>query len=292
MTRVVKFEDYKKSQEFVENFVERLINQSIKESKEESAITEIANKLQKDIKFNYSLIFTFGAGINAMYPIVMHLLKNSNLNVELTTENVVLLTITAIAIAYLEEKKNKTGETSIVCDICNSKGLIQTEIGEEKCHNCKGKGSVQSLVTKKDTDTLLAELKFKGIGDGIVKKLVNCILSIGGFLKMIFRNASLIIGNLVDLFAYTSLLIPTMNAISGIIDASNLTLETLPMDIARNLLVFGVGVGTMLAKRGYEWISKKVTDFLKSKNIIKGNQPTELRGIESQIGKDEIINEQ
>jgi len=109
---------------------------------------------------------------------------------------------------------------------------------------------------------------------------------------MIFKHASLIVSNFVDLFAYTSLLIPTMNAISGIIDASNLTLETLPMDIARNLLVFGVGVGTMLAKRGYEWISKKVTDFLKSKNIIKGNQPTELRGIESQIGKDEIINEQ
>lgn len=292
MTRVVKFQDYKKSQDFLEEFVERLINQSIKESKEESAITKIAKQLQKDINFNYSLIFTFGAGINAMYPIVMHLLKNSNLNVELTVENVVLLTITAVAIAYLEEKKNKTGEQSIVCDTCNSEGSIQTEVGQETCQKCSGKGSIQSLVTKKDTDTLLAELKFKGIGDGIVKKLVNCILSIGGFLKMIFRHASLIISNFVDLFAYTSLLIPTMNAISGIINASNLTLETLPMDIARNLLVFGIGVGTMLAKRGYEWISKKIGDFLRSKNLIKDKQPTELRGIESQFSKDEIINEQ
>ena len=292
MTRVVKFEDYKKSQEFVENFVERLINQSIKESKEESAITEIANKLQKDIKFNYSLIFTFGAGINAMYPIVMHLLKNSNLNVELTTENVVLLTITAIAIAYLEEKKNKNGEIELECDSCLSNGYTLVNGEQESCEKCNGSGKIKSLVTKQDTDTLLAELKLRGIGNGIVKKLVKCFVSIGGFLKMIFKHASLIVSNFVDLFAYTSLLIPTMNAISGIIDASNLTLETLPMDIARNLLVFGVGVGTMLAKRGYEWISKKVTDFLKSKNIIKGNQPTELRGIESQIGKDEIINEQ
>jgi hypothetical protein len=292
MTRVVKFEDYKKSQDFLEEFVERLINQSVKESKEESAITKIANQLQKDIKFNYSLIFTFGAGINAMYPIVMHLLKNSNLNVELTTENVVLLTITAIAIAYLEEKKNKTGDLSIVCDICNSKGLIQTEVDEETCHKCSGKGSTQSLVTRNDTDTLLAELKLRGIGNGIVKKLVACFVSIGGFLKMVFKHASLIISNFVDLFAYTSLLIPTMNAISGIINASNLTLETLPMDIAKNLLVFGVGVSTMLAKRGYEWISKKIGDFLRTKNLIKGNEPTELRGIESQIKKDEIINEQ
>lgn len=292
MTRVVKFEDYKKSQEFVENFVEKLINQSIKESKEESAITEIANKLQKDIKFNYSLIFTFGAGINAMYPIVMHLLKNSNLNVELTTENVVLLTITAIAIAYLEEKKNKNGEIELECDSCLSNGYTLVNGEQESCEKCNGSGKIKSLVTKQDTDTLLAELKLRGIGNGIVKKLVKCFVSIGGFLKMIFKHASLIVSNFVDLFAYTSLLIPTMNAISGIIDASNLTLETLPMDIARNLLVFGVGVGTMLAKRGYEWISKKVTDFLKSKNIIKGNQPTELRGIESQIGKDEIINEQ
>jgi hypothetical protein len=291
MTKVVKFADYKKSHDFLEEFVERLINQSLKESKEESAITKIANQLQKDIKFNYSLIFTFGAGINAMYPIVMHLLKNSNLNVELTVENVVLLTITAIAIAYLEEKKNKTGELSIVCDICNSKGSIQTDSGEETCQKCSGKGSTKSLVTRNDTDTLLAELKLRGIGNGIVKKLVTCFVSVGGFLKMIFKHASLIISNFVDLFAYTSLLIPTMNAISGIINASSLTLETLPMDIAKNLLVFGVGVGTMLAKRGYEWISKKITDFLRSKNIIRGNEPTELRGIESQIKKDVIIND-
>ncbi len=295
MNKVLKFTDYKDSITLLEDFVQYLVEEKVHESqKDESTIKKIAEQLQKDLNFNYSLIFTFGAGINAMYPIVTHLLKNSNLNVELTTENIVLLTITGIAIAYLEEKKNKTGEISIDCDSCLATGMMKVT-GEEdtQCHKCGGTGKQKSLVTKVDTDTLLAELKLRGIGNGIVKKLVKCLTSIGEFIKMIFKHAQLIISNFVDLFAYTSLLIPTMNAISSIINLRDLNLENLPMEIAKNLLVFGVGVTTMLAKRGFEWLSKKIKDFLKSKNIISGDNQTELIDIETKMSGDEkIINEQ
>jgi hypothetical protein len=291
MNRVLKFEDYKKSVNLLEDFVNKLLEEKIQESKDESTIKKIANQLQKDLNFNYSLIFTFGAGINAMYPIVLHLLKNANLNVELSLENVVLLTITAVAIAYLEEKKNRTGETYIECD-CLSTGVSKGKDIEQDCQKCGGSGKQESLVTKQDTDTLLAELKLRGLGNGIVKKLVRCLTSIGGFIKTIFKHAGLIISNLVDLFAYTSLLIPTMNAISGIINSHQLNLETLPMEIAKNLLVFGVGVGTILAKRGFEWISKKVTDFLKSKKLL-GYGQDKLIDIETKMkGDNQIINEQ
>lgn len=293
MNRVLKFNDYKSSIDLIENFVNNLIDEKIHESKSESEIKKISTQLQKDLNFNYGLIFTFGSGINAMYPIVTHLLKNSNLNIELSAENIVLLTITAIAIAYLEEKKNKTGDTYIDCDSCLSSGFINQDGSEEECPKCSGQGKQTSIVTKKDTDTLLAELKLRGIGNGIVKKLVKCFVSMGGFIKTIFKHARLIILNFVDLFAYTSLLIPTMNAISGIINMNNLNLETLPIEIAKNLLVFGVGVGTMLAKRGFEWISNKIINFLKSKNLIKGSGDTKLIDIETKMGgNEEIINEQ
>lgn len=293
MNKLLKFDDYRKSVDLLEDFVNKLVEERIHESKDESTIKKIANQLQKDLNFNYSLIFTFGAGINAMYPIVLHLLKNTNLNVDLSLENVVLLTITAVAIAYLEEKKNRTGEVYIECDSCLATGISKIQGQEQDCQKCGGSGKQESLVTKQDTDTLLAELKLRGLGNGIVKKLVKCFTSISGFIKTMFKHANLIIGNFVDLFAYTSLLIPTMNAISGIINAHQLNLENLPMEIAKNLLVFGVGVGTMLAKRGFEWISKKITDFLKSKKLFGYGQDNKLVDIETKMKDDEqIINEQ
>ena len=293
MKKIVKFNDYQKSVTLLEEFVNKLVDEKLHESEiKDKNVKNIAEQLQKDLNFNFGLIFTFGAGINAMYPIVTHLLKNSNLNVEMTLENIVLLTITAIAIAYLEEKKNKTGEVSIDCDSCLGGGLLQNKVGEVQCNKCSGTGQVKSLVTKQDTDTLLAELKLRGLGNGIVKKLVRCFVSLGEFLKMIFKHASLVISNFVDLFAYTSLLIPTMNAISGIINANSLNIENLPMEIAKNLLVFGVGVGTLLAKRGFEWISKKIKDFLQSKNLLGKGKETKLIDIETKVKGSQQINEQ
>lgn len=293
MKKIVKFNDYQKSVNLLEEFVNKLVDEGLHESEiKDKNVRNIAEQLQKDLNFNFGLIFTFGAGINAMYPIVTHLLKNSNLNVEMTLENVVLLTITAIAIAYLEEKKNRTGEVNIDCDSCLGGGLLHNKVGEVECNKCSGTGQIKSLVTKQDTDTLLAELKLRGLGNGIVKKLVRCFVSVGDFLKMIFKHASLVISNFVDLFAYTSLLIPTMNAISGIINANSLNIENLPMEIAKNLLVFGVGVGTILAKRGFEWISKKIKDFLQSKNLLGKGKETKLIDIETKVKGSQQINEQ
>lgn len=293
MKRLVKFSEYQKSINLLEDFVDRLVDERLHESEiKDPNIKNILDQLQKDLKFNYGLILTFGTGINAMYPIVTHLLKNSNLNVELTTENIVMLTITAIAIAYLEEKKNKTGEINIDCDTCLGGGFLQNKLGEVECNKCSGTGQIKSLVTKQDTDTLLAELKLRGLGNGIVKKLVNCFVILGDFLKMIFKHASLVISNFVDLFSYTSLLIPTMNAISGIINYNNLNLESLPLEIGKNLLVFGMGVGTMLAKRGFEWISNKIKDFLRSKNLLGRGKETKLIDIETNMKDSQQINEQ
>jgi hypothetical protein len=310
MNRVLKFNDYKTSVSLLEDFVNRLVDEKLHESKDESTILKIANDLQEKVKFNIQLITTFGTGIAAMYPIVLQLLKNANLNIVISMENVILLTITTIAFIYLEEKKNNSGTAFIDCSHCSSTGLIKTTAGESECQSCAGTGKQSSLVTEKDIGSLKEELRLRGLGNGtsvaqvgrqtqakdiptILVKLINCFKSIRKFLNVIFKHAGYAIGNLVDLFIYTTLLIPTMNGILAVINLNELNIETLPIEIAKNIMVFGLGVGTILAKRGFEWISKKITDFLKSKKLFGYESDNKLIDIKTKLKDNtEIINEQ
>jgi hypothetical protein len=276
MRKILKWEEYEKSAKVWEDFAKLLVDSNIRESKDENKVTEleivkITKQLSKDLRFNYGLIFTFGAGIQAMYPIVLHLIKNSNLNVELTTETVVLMTIAAISVAYLEINKNKSGSAEIICSICNGSGTVTSgevqnleEVDEvESCHHCHGEGKIQSLVTKADAQTMLEELKLKGVGDGIIRKLSSCLVWIGEFVKTAFKGVHYAISSLIDLFGYTAILIPTMNAISALINQNLWTLDNLPQIISGNLLSFGVGIIALLVKRGYDNLANKLSEFIK-----------------------------
>ena len=67
----------------------------------------------------------------------------------------------------------------------------------------------------------------------------------------------------MDMFAYTTLLIPSMNAIDWMIGKYDFNIETLPM----NFLSVGIGVVTFLAKSGFNYL----VDKLKNKLNIKIN---------------------
>lgn len=306
MKRILKYKDHQKSILIAEELIELILNPQLNESKlDDSHIKKILKSLAGDLKFNYSLIFTFGAGIGAMIPIVSNLLKNASLNVELTDENIVLLCITALAITYLEEQKNKTGEHEIECQDCKGQGHnIDCELCdgegcddcEKDCETCKGSGLVKSLVTKEDAKTLLEELKLRGIGNGIVKKLVNCFKSIGNVLKVIFRNTPYIVTGFLDMFGYTSLLLPTMNAISTLIGKYDFNLDNLPI----NLLTVGVGVTSLLAKNSLNYLITRLKDKFNLKVNPDLDKPTVVRpysgeikdGEERDLGKNQLIKEQ
>jgi hypothetical protein len=85
----------------------------INESAPEDNFKEVLSGLSKDLKFNFGLIFTFGAGIKAMYPIVDNLVRNEALKIDLSVESVLLLTLAGLSITYLEESNNKTGEEMV-----------------------------------------------------------------------------------------------------------------------------------------------------------------------------------
>jgi len=235
-----------------QSFIKHVENYQLNESDNQSSVVDsILKGLSKDLKFNYALVFTFGAGIKAMFPIVENLIKNENINIDLATENIVLLTLASLSITYLEESNNRGGDKKIPCQ-CDTK--------PENCEICNGTGMVDSVVSKEDARTILEELKLRGIGNGIVRKVVACFKSVGKFLRMLFRNSTYVISGLIDMLGYTMILMPTMNAISAVVGEYNLNFETLP----GNLLSIAAGVGTFLTKNIFNLL---VTKIKKKTNI-------------------------
>jgi hypothetical protein len=199
-----------------------------------------------------------------------------------------------LSITYLEEVKNRSGEEKIVCHDCDGTGSIDDE-GDTDCKTCVGKGYIESEVTKKDAQTMLEELKMRGIGNGIIRKFVSVFQSMGNFLKILFRGTPYVVTGLIDMFSYTALLIPTMNAIYALIGKYDLNLDT----IIANLLSIGVGLGTIVAKQGVTWLINKLRKSLHLKGIGKDiDVPTAVRPYdiiddgENDLDQSKLIKEQ
>ena len=279
---ILKFQHYKMTDDLIDFLSNSVINES---DKSQSAIDSMLKGLARDLKFNMGLVFTFGVGIRAMYPIVDNLIQNGTLKIEANTENIVLICLAALTITYLEETNNKAGQTEVECS-CKSK---------KDCEICGGTGVVKSIVTKKDAQTILEELKLRGVGNGIIRKMVECFKSIGNISKTLFKNSPYVINGLMDMLAYTGLLLPTMNAISALIGKYDLNMDTLP----GNFMAVGLGVTTFLAKNGFDFLLKKLKDKfgLKTSNL---DVPTVARPYEiadgdtdtNDIGKNKLIKEQ
>lgn len=270
MSKILKYSEYNSSEERADEFIENLCNPQINESNDFKNYESIAKKLAKDLKFNIGLIVTFGTGIKLMMPIVKNLIENGSISVEMNTENLILLTITVVAITYLEETSNKGGEE------INSDGD-------------------KSIVTKRDAQTLLEELKMRGIGQGIVKKFVSVFSAIGKFIKVVFRGTPYVLNGLLDMFGYTALMLPFMNAISLFVGKYDLTIDT----IIGNLLSLSIGVGSIVAKQGVVWLVDKlkkslnIKGFAKDLDIPVGVRPYDIIDNESDnLDKSKLIKEQ
>jgi hypothetical protein len=93
-----------------------------------------------------------------------------------------------------------------------------------------------------------------GIGNGLVKKLIKGLTSIKNIFSLIGKHLGAVVNGVIDMFAYTSLLIPIMNGINFIVGKHDLNLETLP----QNFLGLAMGIGTIIAKHGIIEIINKI----------------------------------
>lgn len=200
----------------------------------------IEKKVISDLKLDGKLVLTFGAGIGALYPVIQKMMSNMSIaSIEMTAETAVLLTIASVTIAYLEEKKCKSAQE------------------EEKL--------------TKDSKSMLEELRMRGIGDGIVKKVIKALQSIKNVFSLIGKHIGAIVGGVIDMFAYTGVLIPIMNAILFLIGKYEMNPDT----IIQNFFSLGVGVASRIAKHSLVELINKLKDrFNINKEKIVGEIET------------------
>lgn len=217
--------------DFINSF-DNLIIEDHKKSKYKG----LFDKITSDLKLNVSYVGLFGAGITVFYPIVEKLMMRIS-DIEITDETVILSTICAASIIYLEEKKSK---------------------------NVKEEDEITM-----DSKSMLEELKMKGVGNGIIKKLIKAFQAIKNIFSIIGKHIGALIGGFVDMFAYVAIMIPILNAIQFIIGKYDLNLDT----IVQNFIGLSIGVGTLIAKHG-------IIDII---NRLKSKFPLDKKRIMDEI---------
>ena len=241
--KIQRYNDFNLTESMVDFFINSF-DQMIIESDSSINNNDAKSTLKKivdDLKLNFRLVSTFGFGIGAFLPIVTQLMSNMNLSsVELSKETLVLLTLTAISIIYLEEKNTKSS-------------------------------SEEAQLTK-DSKSMLEELRMKGIGDGIVKKIINCLKSTKGVFKIIGKHLGAVVGGFMDMFAYGSILVPIMGGLSNVINKFHLNLDTMP----QNFMSLAVGVGTIAAKHGIAYLLNKLKNKLNISDKVEKEIESEI----------------
>ena len=227
--KIQKFQQYSLQDSMAWDFInsfDGLITES-----DETEYKKVQKRVINDLRLNGNLSLTFGAGIKALYPIVDKLMTNMKISsIDITADKVVLLTICAFTIVYLEEKKFKDGQE-------------------------------EDILTK-DSKSMLEELKMKGIGNGIVKKVKELFKSITGIFNLIGKHLNSVVKGFVDMFAYTAILIPIMNGILYVVGKYDLSVNT----FLENFAALTMGVGTLIAKNGIISIIDKLRDKLSPKD--------------------------
>lgn len=244
MNKILKYNEYNDWEEKAKDFLYQVYNPSILESENtDNNINQTIKDIFSRLGFNVELTLTFGTGVKLMYPIVDNLIKNMKLEIQPTFEDVVLLCITVMSIMFLENKKNPPISSDDI------KNKLNPEI----------------------------QMKF-GNPRSIVNKFVNCFKHIFSFINRFPKLFGVAMGNILDMFAYTTILLPVMNAISLFCMKYELT----PDNLLGNLISLGIGVMTISTKRMFDFIKHKLKknkpESEDEKNILGDLQELDMGG--------------
>jgi hypothetical protein len=233
--KVQKFEEYSQSymEVFCQDFLKGLLSDNLHESSS-TTWDELHNKAFNDLKHSFDFIRSID--ILPLYDFINSLVKNEKSTVTITPDMVVNMTICAVAITHVEDKR---------ADIpIKEKELIVRDIQLE-----------------------LEEFRMQGIY-GIVKKAVRCINSIRSIFNIISKHIGKLVYQFLDLFNYMTLLTPIIQILSNLIDKYKIDMEVLPG------MLIGAGSGlTTLITNNYivDLISK-----MKERFNLKDAQVTDI----------------
>jgi hypothetical protein len=274
-----KFDEYNLGREMALDFFKNMdtaINESVNKEEYKKIQTEEIDKFKSgvkgDIKLNFNLIGTFGAGIGALYPIVDSLISKTAPAMD--TRTVVLLTIAAVYLIVLEEKKHsKSNEDGHRKQMLAEVKVILSELQLAGFPNANtgSKNGSDSSVLSKVVECLKATKKIFFI-------LIKGIKKIGlmDTLEFFMRGNAALRTGFIDMISYTAMLVPVMNGINAIIGIYNMDLETFLI----NLAMFSAGITALMVKHGIGFFMNKLKDVLKISNKDRERLKREVEDIE------------
>ena len=283
MKRIKGFDEYSVTYKMAETLLDKFEN-TINESEDkkdyksiqDEEISKLKSGVSGDIKLNFSLVTTFGAGIGALYPVVDNLLTKSGLQVD--TRSVVLLTIAAVSMIVLEqirhmsdseadreEYKKLEKETQAVLEELKMAGFPNAKTGT--------KSGTDNSVLGMVVDSIKSIFK---IFSSIYGKIKN-----SKFSKFIKMSGATVFGGLTDMLAYTGMLIPIMNGINAMIGLYNMNLQS----FADNSALLLSSIGLILAKHGVSYLANKLKNFFDMSDQEKKDLKQEIEEIETPLIK-------
>lgn len=256
-----KFDEYTLGREMALEFFNNLdtpMNESVDKEEykriQDEEIEKFKSGVKGDIKLNFNLIGTFGAGIGALYPIIDSLISKTAPAMD--TRTVVLLTIAAVYLIVLEEKAHskKDEEGNRKQMIAEMKAVLsELQLAGFPNANTGSRNGSDSPVLSTVVECLKAVKKIFFV---IVKR-VSQIGFIDALDLTIRAGASLRTG-FIDMISYTAMLVPVMNGINSIIGIYNMDVSTFLM----NLAMFSAGLIAIMAKHGLGYLMNKLRDVL------------------------------
>jgi len=187
MFKIYNYEDYNIYDNITEDFLKHL--NSLKIINLNNSYIDSQNEIINRIKIDTFILDIIGSDITFFYNIVERLIKNTN-KIELTNDNVVLSTLCSLSIIFIEENKNNENNNLLV----------------------------------KNSKSILEELKMGGVGDGIVKSIINLFYNIKNLISLIYKKIKIV--NFFEIFKYIKNLKVFFSSIIYLIEDYNLDIET------------------------------------------------------------------
>jgi hypothetical protein len=187
MFKIYNYEDYNIYDNITEDFLKHL--NSLKIINLNNSYIDSQNEIINRIKIDTFILDIIGSDITFFYNIVERLIKNTN-KIELTNDNVVLSTLCSLSIIFIEENKNNENNNLLV----------------------------------KNSKSILEELKMGGVGDGIVKSIINLFYNIKNLISLIYEKIKIV--NFFEIFKYIKNLKVFFSSIIYLIEDYNLDIET------------------------------------------------------------------
>jgi len=230
----------------------------------------------KGLNIRPTLTDKFKDVVSDITPTINGLMDNTPSDMEANEENLILLTLTVLGITNLEEIGNSAGHPVIECPKCKGTG----------CDKCNNKGEMESVIDKNEAQSLLEELRMRGVGNGTVKKLVQAMITIGEFSKELLSDTEYSVDGFISMLDKKNVLSPMMNSMKEFIKEFGLNVDSLQ----NNLSSLKKSVNSYVSKKGIDWLLDKLksafgegiikdkisdgTDILNSDttdNVVNGN---------------------